>query len=100
MPCHSDVYVDVLSPTHGNLLAMMLELLPTIMCKILIGVVDRLDVEVGDRRSNVGETPGNASIVAHNDERHPRQAHARHVEIAAGKVNFIPCVGYLMWQMH
>ena len=61
----------------------MLGLLPSLGRQILSVRVESLDVNVFDRRANVGEAPGNALVVSDDHIGIAGQRDSRHIEVAA-----------------
>ena len=71
-------------------------------CGSLVQTVcaEGFDVEVLHGRFNVGEPPGDPTIVADDDEGHPRERDAGNVEVVAVEVGRVPEVGHLVREVH
>jgi hypothetical protein len=66
----------------------------------LARVIEGFDVDVFGGWADVGESPGDALVVAHNHEGHTGQGDSRHIEVTAGEVGLVPEVRHLMLQVH
>ena len=63
-------------------------------------VIEGLDIDVFDGRPKVGKSPTDPLVVAHDHERHTRQADPHHVKVPAAQMHFVPPVRHLVIEVH
>ena len=81
-------------------LGAMLRLRPALRRLVSTLRVESFNVDVRYSRADVGKSPGDSLIVAHDHIRHSREGYAGNVESSGLQVRFIPEVGHLMAEMH
>ena len=73
---------------------------PSVRRLVLSVGVESLDVNVFDRRADIGEAPGDALVVSDDHVGHAGQGDAGDVEVAATQVRLVPKVGHLVAEVH
>ena len=100
MASGDDIDHDIRLVLDMNDFAAMLGRLPSIGGEIFSVAVGGFDVDVFDGRPNVGESPGDALVVSHDDIGQPGQSDSRHVKVAGAKMRFVPEIWHLMAEVH
>src|SRR6266699_1618634 len=80
--CDRDVNRDVGLALYVDDLAANLRLLPAFRREVLTSLIEILDINIFERRRDVGKPPGHATIMTDDHIWETRQGHASDVEIS------------------
>jgi hypothetical protein len=101
-PVARDLHIDGHIPLSldVNDFDSMFRLRPSFGSLIRALLVEILDVDVSDRRTDIGESPRDSLVVADDDIRHARESDAGDVERSRPQMRFVPQIRHLVAEMH
>jgi hypothetical protein len=95
-----NVEVDLGLALDANDFLAVLGLHPTLGREVFTLVIELLDVDVFNRRPQIGEAPGDVPVVSNDHVRHARKGHADDIEVSADEVGFVPRVRQAQIEVH